>query len=146
MRDVNRGSAHTVVQGAQLFGHVLSKLGIKRTQGFVHHEGFWLAHDGAAKGDALPVATRKPAYGLIEKFLNAEHPGDFSHLGLDLCLGHTLTFQRVADILPHIEVRIKSKHLKNKSYIAFAGALLAHIFAIDINLPRSRQLQPGDHA
>jgi len=47
--------------------------------------------------------------------------------------------------LPYIEVRIKSKHLENKGYIAVAGAFLAHIFAIDVNFPRGWQFQPGDH-
>ena len=63
MGDVDGGRVHPVMQGPKLLGHDFAEFGVQRAKGFVHHEGLGVAHDGAAKRDALAVASRKAADG-----------------------------------------------------------------------------------
>ena len=119
MGDVDGGGAHAVVKGAELFGHVLAELSIKCAEGFVHHEGFGLANDGAAEGDALAIPAREAANGAVQDVFDSEDGGDFSDLGLDLSAGHSLTDQRIGDVLAHIHVRVEGEHLEHESDVAF---------------------------
>ena len=57
MGDVDSGRVHAVVENAQFLGHDLAEFGVERAEGFVHHEGLGVAHDGTAEGHALAVAS-----------------------------------------------------------------------------------------
>ena len=60
---------------------MLAELGVERAQRFVHHEGLGVAHDGAAKGDALAVAAGQAADGAVEDVVDAEDLRHLGHLG-----------------------------------------------------------------
>jgi len=59
---------------------------------------------------------------------------------------HSLTDQRVRDVLTHVHMGIQSKHLKNKSNIALASRLLADLVTINVNFTRCWQLKPSQHS
>ena len=46
---------------------------------------------------------------------------------------------------PHIHVRIEREHLEDEGDVALAGGLRADFLAVDVDLARGRQFQPGHH-
>ena len=61
VRDVDHGALKPLVQLADLQPHADPQRGIKVGQRLVEQERLWIAHDGAADGDALALATRQLA-------------------------------------------------------------------------------------
>ena len=145
MRNVNRRRAHAVVQIAEFFGYLLAKLNIERTQGFVHEETFGLANDGATKRDFLPIPAGEATHGSVQYIFDLQYPTNLGDTVAHLRFRHALAFQRVADVLTHIHMRIKRKHLENECDVALAGGLLAHVLAVDQNLAGRRQFKTGNH-
>ena len=145
MGHIDSGGPHPVMQGAQFFGHVFAKLGIERAQGFVHHKGLGIADDGAAQGDALPVAAGQATDGFVEDRCDAQDACHLGHLGLYLGAGYPLRNKRIADVPPHVHVRVEGEHLEHHGDVALAGGFLADILTVDQDLARGGQFQPGYH-
>ena len=66
MGHINCSGTHAVVKGPQFLGHMFAKLRVQRAQGFIHHEGLGVAHDGTSQRHPLTIATREPADRPIE--------------------------------------------------------------------------------
>ena len=71
MGDIDRGRPHPVMQGAQLFGHMLAELGIQRAKRFVHEERLRVAHNRPTQRHALPITARQAANGLFQDVADA---------------------------------------------------------------------------
>ena len=145
MRHVNRGRPHPIMQGTQFHRHMFAKFRVQRAQRFVHHEGFGIANNGAAKGYALPVATRQPADRTVKNAFDPQYRRHFGHFGAHLILGHALADQRIADVAAHVQMRIKREHLEHEGDVALTGRLLRHFFAVDPDFARGWQFQPCNH-
>ena len=109
MGDVDGGRIDAVVQLAQLAAHQPAKLGIQRAQRLIHEKGLGPAHDGAAQGDALPVAAGEPADPTLQQMIDPQQSGGFLDAPSDFGARVILTSQRKADILAHVHVRVERK-------------------------------------
>ena len=57
VRDVDEGSVDALTQLDDLRTHLVAQLGVQVGERFVHQEDLGAADDGAADGDALPLAA-----------------------------------------------------------------------------------------
>ena len=73
-----------------LGAHLHTQLGIEVRQRLVEQEYFWIAHDGAAHGDALALAARELARLAIEQLGDVEDARGILDPLLDLGLGELL--------------------------------------------------------
>ena len=64
---------------------------------------------------------------------------------LDLSPRHALAFERKADVLAHVHVRVEREELEDEGDVAFGGTLEGDVVAVEADRPRGRQLKPGDH-
>jgi hypothetical protein len=143
--DIDGRGPHPVVERAQFLGHPLAELGVERAERFVHQEALGVAHDRAAERHALPVAARKPAHRPVEQMLEPEDARDLVHLLAHAGARHALAHQRIADVAPHVHVRVEREHLEDEGDVALARGLAADLLAVDPDLARGRQFEPGDH-
>ena len=102
---------------------------------------------------ARPSATRwrsppdRPETGWSSRCVDAQ---DARRL-LDALRGsraraHALAFQRKADVLAHVHVRIEREQLEHEGDVARRRAPQGDVLAVEQDLPGGRQLEPGDHA
>ena len=99
MSDIDGGRSDPVMKLSQLVAHDLAKLGVERAKRFVHEKSLRPAHDGAAEGDALPVAAGELRDLAGEKF-DAQQPRGLRDLLADLVARDALALQRKPDVLP----------------------------------------------
>ena len=59
--------------------------------------------------------------------------------------GNALAFQRKADVLRDIHVRIEGEELEDEGDVALRGAAEGHVLAVEQDAPLGRQLEAGDH-
>ena len=64
----------------------------------------------------------------------------------DLGPRHALRREREADVPAHVHVRVEREQLEHEGDVALAGALEGDVLAVEPDLARGRQLEPGDHA
>ena len=144
--DIHRGCAQAVMQGAQFQAHQFAELRIECAQRLVHHEGQWLAHDGAPQRDPLAVTAGQTRDRRFKQMRDLQRGGSLRHPGVDLGARHALRHQRKGDVLAHRHMRVQRKHLEHKGNIAGRGAFECHVLPAQKNLPFGGQLQAGDHA
>ncbi len=82
------------------------------------------AHDGATERNALAVTTGQSADRLVKDGCNAKDACNFLDPLADLVLGHSLACQRIGNVLAHIHVRIKRKHLEDERDIALGSSFI----------------------
>ena len=101
---------------------------------------------------ARPSATRcrsppDKLRGLArQQMLDAQEPRGFADPLANLAARHALTFERKADVLLNIHMRIKRKQLKDESDVARRGAAEGDVLAVEQYAPVRRKLKAGDHA
>jgi hypothetical protein len=134
------------VQLAELANHEVTEFGVERAERLVHQEDFRPPHDGAAERDTLAVAAGEPGDRLVEDVIDPQEPRRLLHTPLDFSARRSLCFQREADVLAHVHVRIKGEELKDESDVPLRGAPESHVLAVEQDLSGGRQLQAGDHA
>ncbi len=54
--------------------------------------------------------------------------------------------QRERDVAANVQVRVQREQLEHESDVAVRSALEADVLTAEEDLPRGRQLEPGDHA
>ena len=71
--DVDHRRRDLLVQALDLAPHLVAKLGVEIGERLVEEEDLRVANDGAADGDALPLAAGKLARMALEQRGDAEH-------------------------------------------------------------------------
>ena len=107
MGDIDRRCADPVVQEPQFLAHQVPELRIECTERLVEEKCLGAAHDGAAKGDALPVAAREPVDRLLKQMVDAQHSGDLFGAPAHFLARQALDAQREGDVLAHVHVRVE---------------------------------------
>src|SRR5271166_3895790 len=146
MSDVDGGRSDPVVKVTQLIAHKVAEFGVERAERLVHEKSLRPAYNGAAKGDALPVAARELRNLAREKMLDPQQPRRLAHLLADLIASDTLAPQRKPDVLGYVHVRIEGEELEDEGDVALRRATKRDILAIQQNLALGWQLEAGDHA
>src|SRR5260370_42608684 len=78
--------------------------------------------------------------------LDPQEPSGLAHLVADLLARDPLAFQREADVLRYIHMRIEGKELKDEGDVARRRAAEGDILAIEQNAALGRQLETSDHS
>ena len=77
--------------------------------------------------------------------LNAQKPRGFQDPLTRLATRHALAFERKADVLLNVHMRIESKQLKYEGDVALGGAAESDVLAVKQYAPIRRQLETRDH-
>jgi hypothetical protein len=135
----------TEIQLAELAHHQVAELCVERAERLIHQKGHRSSDDRPAKRHPLAVASGEPRDRQIEKMLDVQEACRLLDPLPDLGIHHPLAFQREADVLAHIHVRIEGEELENEGDVAGGGAVEGDVLAGEQDAPRGRQLEPGDH-
>ncbi len=144
--DVDRRRRKPALQFADFDAHGDAQFGVEVRQGLVEQKRFWLAHDGAAHGDALALAA-----GELPR-LALQHGGEFEDAPgfldprLDLGLGHAAVAQAIGHVVVDAHMRIERVVLEHHRDVAIGGLDLVDDAAADIDLAACDGLEPRDHA
>ena len=135
-----------VEQLLDLPAHLLSHRDVEAAERLVEEEALRVADDGAADGDPLLLALRKPAGNPAERVAEVEQAGDLVHPALDLVIGDALGMERKGQVLGHREARIECVELEHHGDVAVARREVVDPRAGDEDVARRRVLEPCDHA
>lgn len=133
------------MQPLDLRAHQHPQLGVQVRQRLVQQVGAGIAHDRAAEGHSLPLATGQLARLAIQQVFDVERPGRLQHLLVDRCLWHPHHLQREPDVLPDGLVRVERVALEHHRHIAFVRRQPTDRFPVEEHVAAGRSLQPADH-
>ena len=145
MGDVDGGDFQLALQVLDLHPHRGAQFGIQIGQRLVHQEHLRLAHNGAGKRRALPLAARQSAGLAVQKTAQFHHIGGAADQAVMIGLGYTAHPQRKADVFIDRHIGVKRIALKHHGDIAVARIHLGHHFGADDHFTLGRCFQPGDH-
>ena len=146
VRDVDRGRAQALVQGADFGAHRDAQLGVEVGQRLVEQEHARLAHDGPTHRDALALPAGQLARKAFEQLVEIQHARRLSGLGLDLGGRRLAQAQAEIQVVAHVQVRVQRIALEHHRDVAFARLELVDALAADRDLAGRDRLQPRDHA
>jgi hypothetical protein len=119
----------------ELRSHLDPELGIEIRKGFVHQEGFGVADDRPAYGDALTLTARKGHRLAVHHLFEAQHASDLGDAPLDGGLVGPPQLQSEPDVLRHRHVGVNGIVLKDHREIALFGGQVGHELVADPDLP-----------
>jgi hypothetical protein len=144
MGHVDHRGLELLVQFGDFEAHVDPQSGVEVGERFVEEEGFGFAHDGAADGDALTLATRQRARPAVEIARQVQRAGRVVDLLVDdglRCLGH---LEREGDVVAHAHMGVKRVGLEDHGQAPARGRRGGDVLAIELDMARGRVLEPGD--
>ncbi|EAU67861.1 conserved hypothetical protein [Stigmatella aurantiaca DW4/3-1] len=142
--DVDHRRLELLVQAGDLQTHLRAQGGIQVGERLVEQEDARLADDGAANGDALPLATGERGGFAVEQRLQFQDARGAPHLLLDdagLDLGQ---IQREGHVLPDGHVGIERVGLEHHRQVAPGRGQVRDGLAIEEDLTRGGLFQAGD--
>ena len=142
---VHGGRAQAALDARHLGAHLDAQLGVEVRQRLVHEERRRVAHDGAAHGHALALATRQVRGLAVEVLLEVEDARGLLDLLVDLLLGHLGELEREAHVVAHRHVRVQRVVLEDHRDVAVLRRLLVDHLAADQQLAVGDVLEAGDH-
>src|SRR5690606_15049979 len=143
--DVDGRRLEALVQFLDLGAHADPQLGVEIRQRLVEQENLWIAHDGAAHGDALALAAGKLARIARKQRDQAEDLGGALHAAVALGLGRVPQLQREGHVLGDRHVRVERVVLEHHGNVALLGRDIVDDPFADRDLTAGDALQPGDH-
>ena len=145
VRHVQGRRVHAVVQGAKLAAHELAHLRIQGAERLVHQERLGFAHDGAAQGDPLAVASRQSRHPPVEKVVDTKQRRGLLDAPPAFVARHSTALQGEGDVVVDLHVRIQREELEHECDVAARRPQRRHILAVEQDLPRGRELEARDH-
>ncbi|EAU68781.1 conserved hypothetical protein [Stigmatella aurantiaca DW4/3-1] len=145
VRHVDARHAQALLELFDLRAHGHAQLGVQVGQRLVEEEHGRLAHDGAAQGHALALATGQ-LFGLaVQEVGDGQHLGRLVHQLVHLRARRLADLQAELEVLPHGHVRIERVVLEHHRHVALLGRELVHHAAADGDGAAGDLLQAGDH-
>src|SRR5258708_3293551 len=122
VRDIHKGCLHALVNFNDLSAHLHAQCGVEIGERLVHQEDLRiLAGDGAAKGDALALATGQLFGFALQIVLQTQDFSGFIDALLNLQFGHVAQFEAKSNVVKDSHVGIESVVLENHRDIAIFG-------------------------
>ena len=112
----------------------LAHLRIQGAERLVHQERHRLAHDGAAKGDALAVSARQPRHPPVEEVLDAQERRGLLDAPPAFPARHTLALQGKGDVVVYRHVRVEREELEHECDVAARRPQKRHVLAVEQDL------------
>ena len=144
MSDIDRRGFVLKMDVLQLGAHLLSQLGVERSDRLIHQQSLGPAHERPADRDALHVATGQGRGPFVQQSLDAQRLGDLAHALVHHGLALLRGAQRKGDVLVGGEVRIQREQLEHESDIAVGGLPGLHRLPVDQNLAAVDVFETGD--
>jgi hypothetical protein len=108
-----------------------AQLGVEVRQRLVEQEHFWIAHDGAAHGDALALAAGQ-RFGLaVQQFGDVEDARGVVDALLDLVPGEFAQLQPERHVVEHRHVRVERVVLEHHRDVPILRRQVVDHFAAD---------------
>ena len=131
VRDIDDRRTQAIVELGDLGAHLDAKLGVQVRERLVHEEYLWVAHDGAAHGDALTLASRERTRLSRKEQVEVKYLGRLAYLPVDLVFGSPLHLERERHVVIHAHVRVERIVLKDHRNVAILGLYVVHGRTID---------------
>ena len=146
VRHVDRGGAHRLMHLLDLGAHLHAQFGVQVGQRLIEQEDLRVADDGAAHGDALPLAAGQGAGLAVQQRLDVQDARRLVHPALDLVLRELPQLQAKRHVVEHAHVGVERVVLEHHGDVAVARRHVVDDVAADPDLPGGNLFQPGDHA
>ena len=134
------------MQLADLDAHRLAQPRVKIQKRLVEEEGLGIAHDGAAHGNALPLAAGQRPGTAVEQLGQAQSCRGLGDRLSNARLGLATDLKRVAHVPGNVEMRVEGIGLEHHGDVAVARRHVVHQRPADAKLPAGQILQAGDDA
>ena len=146
MRDKKRGDAQFTVQFLNLQACARAQLGVQVRERFVEQKYLRLAHDGAAHGHTLALATREFAWLAVQQRAQLQDVGGLVDPRINLVLGQLGDFQTIGHVVVHAHVRIQGVVLKDHGDVTLGGLQRIDQTATDVHFAFGDVFEPRHHA
>ena len=144
--DVDGRHLEALVQRLDLRAHLHAQLGVEIGERLVEQEHLRIAHDGAAHGDALPLAARELAGIAVQQLLEAEDLRRPQHLPVHHRGRRLGELQGERHVVEHGHVRVERIVLEHHGDVAVLRRQRIDHPLADGDLARGDVLEAGDHA
>jgi hypothetical protein len=143
VRDVDhRGVRELLLELADLDAHLHAQGSIEVRQRLIEQEHLGIANDGAADGDALPLAAGQGLGQALQILRQLQLARGGLDLLPDLSLGQALQLERVGHVVEHIHVRIERVTLEHHGDAALARRYVVDDPPVDLEVARGDRLEP----
>ena len=146
VRDVDGGDAEAALQRRDLRAGLDAELGVEVRQRLVHEEHLRLAHDRAAHGDALTLATGERLRLAGQVLLEVEELGGLEHASGALFLADAGDLQGEAHVLGDRHVRVQRVVLEHHRDVAVLRRDVGDIAIADQDVAGVDLFEAGEHA
>ena len=144
--DVEHGRPEPALEPGELGAHLHPQLRVEVREGLVEQEGLRLAHERAAQGHALALASGELGRTALEHGLEAETRRGVGHPARDLRGGRAAHAQAEAQVLAHALVRVERVALEYHGHVAVARRDVGHVALAQPDPAARRRLQAGHQA
>jgi len=144
--NVDRRHWHFLVHPLDLSAHLHAQLRVEVRQRLVEEEDLRVAHDGAAHGDALPLAPGQLLRLAVEQFGYVQDAGGLIDPALDLVLREALQAQPERHVLVHRHMRVERVVLEHHRDVAVLRRHVVDDGVANQDVAAADLLQAGDHA
>ena len=144
--DVDGGDAEAALQRGDLGAGLDAELGVEVRQRLVHEEDLRLAHDGAAHGDALALATGERLRLAVEVRLEVEELGGLETRLARSSLADAGDLQREAHVVGDGHVRVERVVLEDHRDVAVLRRHVGDVAVADEDVAVVDLFEAGEHA
>ena len=134
-----------LMQAGDFDAHMDAQFGVQVGQGFVKQKDLRLAHDGAANGDPLTLATGQVFGFALHQGTKTQNLGGGVNPAGDFVLVGPGEFQGEAHVFAHIHMGVERVALEHHRNAALAGIDIIHPAAADRQITAGDILQARDH-
>ncbi len=133
------------VDADQFGAHLAAEGRVEAGERFVEQEEVRAADERLGNGDALPLAARKLVDAAVEQAGNVEDARDVLGALPDQVARLAVGLEGEADVLAHVEVRVKRDGLEDHRDVALLGRDVVHQAVAEEELAAGGFLQSGQH-
>ena len=119
--------------------------GVEVRQRLVKQEYLGLAHDGAANGNPLALATGQGLRRTGQIFGDMQHVGGGAHTAVDFVRRQLALFQPESHVVVDGHMRVEGIGLEHHGHATLRRRNVIHPHIADIDIPAGDFLEPGDH-
>ena len=144
--DVDDAGADFGVQAAEFLAHLYAQGGVEVRQRFVEEEDFGVAHEGAADGDALALATAERFGFSIEVVFELQQARGGADAAVDLGGRDFGELEAEAHVFVDAHVRVERVRLEDHGDFALGWWDFVDAIAVYEDFSRADFFKAGDHA
>ena len=146
VRDVDHGGLQLLVQLGEFIAHLHAQRRVQVGKRLIEQEHRGLAHDGAADGHALALATREIFRLAVQQVFDVQDARGVAHRRLDFGLGHLGQLQPEGHVVEQVHVRVERVALEHHGDAPLGRCGLVHALTADEEVATGNLFQARDAA